>query len=568
MKKRILSCALTLVMLLSLMPTTAFAAEKHHTYYSKKFEITGNQAVDICNVAKAQKGKTEAQLHYNGAKWCASFVGDCARLAGIPQSVIPEAPLCDNMYQGVMNGGGKEIASLSKCQPGDLVFYKNPPGSDRIYCHVAIIISNKAGEKNSIHGNLLESGTYKVYQMKYTGYTDLAGNPYPAVFVRPAYKNTGSTTGTTTPSTPSTDPAKTYTVRYNANGGSGTMKDTKVTYGTATTLTANAFTRSGYDFVGWFAQRASDGKWGYKNGSSTKWFAEGKQTSGYYKNLYANKGSSSNATSVNGDVVTLYAQWVKFGLDTSNLEVTKSQAHVYTSLKKPAGVPISQAGIYLWEKGKTQPTSPTYKESYSSYDNYISKTSLPINYTIGKGKEVNVALKEGTTYNYKIVCTAGKASLTTETGTFTTPGTPTVPPESGAVGGIVADMNEIILKTGSPKIWVNGTSKVIDAQGTVPVIRSSRTLLPVRAVFEAMGGTVGWDNDTRTVSLELNGKTLYLQIDNSHCKDSLGKTYTLDSPPAILNSRTMLPIRFVVEYFGGTVDWDGGTQSVIIQYKK
>ena len=126
----------------------------------------------------------------------------------------------------------------------------------------------------------------------------------------------------------------------------------------------------------------------------------------------------------------------------------------------------------------------------------------------------------------------------------------------------------IILQINNPTMYINGRPGSIDAQGTVPVIRSSRTLLPVRAVFEAMGGTVGWDNATRTVSLEMDGKTLYLQIDNSQCKDSLGKTYTLDSPPAILNSRTMLPIRFVVEYFGGTVDWDGGTQSVIIQYKK
>ena len=124
----------------------------------------------------------------------------------------------------------------------------------------------------------------------------------------------------------------------------------------------------------------------------------------------------------------------------------------------------------------------------------------------------------------------------------------------------------ITLQIGNPRLTVNGVSKAIDDGGTVPVIRNDRTLLPVRAVIEAMDGTVGWDNSTRTVSLTKDGKTLYLQINSTLCVDSSGKYYALDSAPIILNDRTMLPIRFVVEYFGGTVGWNGNTRTVTIQY--
>lgn len=124
----------------------------------------------------------------------------------------------------------------------------------------------------------------------------------------------------------------------------------------------------------------------------------------------------------------------------------------------------------------------------------------------------------------------------------------------------------ITLQIGNSKMTVDGASKSIDEQGTVPVIRNDRTLLPVRAVFEAMGGTVGWDNASRVVTLTKDGKTLYLGINNTLSWDSNGKYYTLDSAPIILNNRTMLPIRFVVEYFGGSVAWNATTKTVTINY--
>lgn len=102
---------------------------------------------------------------------------------------------------------------------------------------------------------------------------------------------------------------KIYTVKYNANGGSGNMSDTEVIYYNRTALRANTFTREGYVFKGWYAQRASDSKWYYTNGENSGWYLAGSQPSGYSKYLYPDKKVVFNTTSVNGDEVTMTAQW-------------------------------------------------------------------------------------------------------------------------------------------------------------------------------------------------------------------------------------------------------------------
>lgn len=106
-----------------------------------------------------------------------------------------------------------------------------------------------------------------------------------------------------------------FTVKYNANGGSGSMTNTKVYYGVQTNLRANTFTRSGYDFLYWYAHRESDNKWRYwnpNNTSETGWYTAGSQPSGWVKHPYYNAGWVIRVSSVPGDVVNLHAQWRKY----------------------------------------------------------------------------------------------------------------------------------------------------------------------------------------------------------------------------------------------------------------
>lgn len=121
----------------------------------------------------------------------------------------------------------------------------------------------------------------------------------------------------------------------------------------------------------------------------------------------------------------------------------------------------------------------------------------------------------------------------------------------------------IILKIGSPTMTVNGNEMPIDEQGTVPVIENNRTLLPVRAVVEQMGGSVDWNGETNEVTLTYGNDKIKLTIDSTEALLN-GEKRNIDAAPTIINDRTMLPIRFIAESFGFNVEWDEKTATISI----
>lgn len=104
-----------------------------------------------------------------------------------------------------------------------------------------------------------------------------------------------------------------YYVSFNANGGSGSMSSVTVSYGTATKLPANSFTKSSRTFQGWNAYRVEDETWLYvsADGNTSKWYREGEQPTGYKKKLYSNKASISETDKAGAHVV-FYALWNEF----------------------------------------------------------------------------------------------------------------------------------------------------------------------------------------------------------------------------------------------------------------
>ncbi len=96
-----------------------------------------------------------------------------------------------------------------------------------------------------------------------------------------------------------------------------------------------------------------------------------------------------------------------------------------------------------------------------------------------------------------------------------------------------------------------------------PVIVDGRTLVPVRAVVEKMGGTVSWLAETQTAVLELDGSKIELTIDSTTALLN-GETKVLDVPPQIIGERTLMPIRFIAESFGFDVAWEDATKTVVI----
>ncbi len=96
-----------------------------------------------------------------------------------------------------------------------------------------------------------------------------------------------------------------------------------------------------------------------------------------------------------------------------------------------------------------------------------------------------------------------------------------------------------------------------------PIIQNDRTLVPLRAIFEAMGATVYWNGNTQTVISTLYGTTVQLTI-GSNILYRNGEAKTLDVPAQIINDYTMVPARAVAEAFGAYVDWDGSERTVYI----
>ena len=128
-------------------------------------------------------------------------------------------------------------------------------------------------------------------------------------------------------------------------------------------------------------------------------------------------------------------------------------------------------------------------------------------------------------------------------------------------------MNLMILQVGNPIFTFNGQSILLDSP---PVIKNDRTLLPIRAVIEAAGGTVEWTDAEKRVDIEYKDKTVTLWIGKNIARVN-GKSVMIDPQnfkvvPEIINGRTMLPLRFVAESLEWQVGWDDKTKTITILY--
>lgn len=132
--------------------------------------------------------------------------------------------------------------------------------------------------------------------------------------------------------------------------------------------------------------------------------------------------------------------------------------------------------------------------------------------------------------------------------------------QGGTVVEYVGDKTELRLTIGQKTAYVNGEAKALDA---APIIRSGRTMLPVRFVAENLGGTVGWDGATSSVTIQGSGIDIAIKVGASTASIN-GKTVTLDAPAFIESGRTYLPVRVVAEAMGAAVAWDGATSTATL----
>jgi uncharacterized protein YvpB len=125
----------------------------------------------------------------------------------------------------------------------------------------------------------------------------------------------------------------------------------------------------------------------------------------------------------------------------------------------------------------------------------------------------------------------------------------------------------IDMQVGNPYMYVNGVKKIVDPVGKVsPELVNDRTLVPIRAIIEEMGGNISWDGINQKVTIVLQNRTLEMWIGAKTAY--INKYYfEFDVVPQIINSRTFIPLRFVTEQLGGAVSWDPAAEKIRISQK-
>jgi len=125
-----------------------------------------------------------------------------------------------------------------------------------------------------------------------------------------------------------------------------------------------------------------------------------------------------------------------------------------------------------------------------------------------------------------------------------------------------------IPSTNTVKLTVNKTAVSVSGKNMTleqaPVIIEGNTLLPIRFVTDALGGTVRWDDQERKVTVIRGDKMIDLWIDNPDLIVN-GKRITAEVAPRILKDVTMVPLRILSENLGWKVTWEEKTKQITLQ---
>lgn len=108
------------------------------------------------------------------------------------------------------------------------------------------------------------------------------------------------------------------------------------------------------------------------------------------------------------------------------------------------------------------------------------------------------------------------------------------------------------------KVYVDGEQLNVNVH-----VMNGSTLVPLRTIFEAMNAYVHWDAETKTVLSTKDDVSIQLTIGSKIAKKN-GQDVLLAIPAQIINSSTMVPLRFIGESFGGKVNYDASTKSIYI----
>ena len=238
--------------------------------------------------------------------------------------------------------------------------------------------------------------------------------------------------------------------------------------------------------------------------------------------------------------------------------------------------PVYEKGtLNIYKKG-TDESDPSYTGgssssgggSSSSSKNDVTVDSKAENGKItidkdsaSKGSTVTITVTPDEGYEIdeiKVTDESGNEIKVTDKGngkyTFTMPATDAdIKADFKAISNEEEEKTVITMQIGNTDVTVN---EDVIKNDVAPVIRNDRTLVPIRIATETLGGKVDWNDATKEVTLNIDGKEIKMTIGVILEKYGVA--------PEIINDRTYVPIRFVAEELGAEVQWNEETKTVTI----
>ncbi len=183
---------------------------------------------------------------------------------------------------------------------------------------------------------------------------------------------------------------------------------------------------------------------------------------------------------------------------------------------------------------------PVYRASIATQNNHYNQ---PPNLSYYLGAETTeVPLPEVAVRRNETIVTTAAQHLT-------------IPVKPDGAASAAAD--EIKLLVGSPNAYLDDDIVKIDPDNAevTPIIVDDRTLVPVRFIAESFGMTADWDADAREITLSGRGNTVEMTAGSPDYTVN-GEAKQLDVPAQIINDRTLIPLRAMAEAIGRNVFWD------------
>jgi len=129
-------------------------------------------------------------------------------------------------------------------------------------------------------------------------------------------------------------------------------------------------------------------------------------------------------------------------------------------------------------------------------------------------------------------------------------------------------VSTVSMKIGSPYMFADNKISKLDENNDqiMPIVIDGRTLVPVRVISEKFGAQVSWDGATQTINAKNKSSDITMQIGKNTYTVN-GEEKALDVAPQIINDRTYIPLRAMAEALGKIVYYNDAEKVIVIGHK-